>query len=249
MNQRWYQQFFKGIASDFWDQLVPEKFTETEGLLISSLLNAESGAQILDVPSGRGRMSLWLAENKEFEMTGFDIDSENILIMNERAKSKNFAVVGKKADLTKENLSLGNYDGAICLGNSFGYFDEAGMRNFLSNVSGSLLPKKRWIIQTGMLAESIFPNWQNDDEYQIKNQIMKIENAYNWQECRVEIRATFINEQGNEIIKEFCHYIYTLKDISKMLEETGFKIIDLCNYEGEEFALGDEQIYIVAQKK
>lgn len=249
MNKQWYRQFFQGIASDFWDQLVPEEFTEREGLLISSLLNVAPGAQILDVPSGRGRMSLWLAKNKGFQMTGFDIDDENIFLMNERAKSENALVIGKNADLTAENLIMENYDGAICLGNSFGYFDEGEMKNFLNNVSRSLSVKKRWIIQTGMLAESIFPNWQNEDEYWIQDRIMRIENTYNWEECRMEIRAIFINESGVEVMKEFCHYIYTLKDVSQMLEEAGLKIVDLCNYDGEEFVLGDEQIYIVAQKK
>lgn len=249
MNKQWYRQFFKGVASDFWDQLVPEEFTEREGFLVSSLLDVAPRARILDVPSGRGRMSLWLAKNKDFQMTGFDIDDENIFLMNERAKNENALVSGKKLDLAGENLILGNYDGAICLGNSFGYFDKMEMRNFLNNVSQSLLVKKRWIIQTGMLAESIFPNWQNEDEYWSQGQVMRIENTYNWEECRMEVKAIFIDESGAKVVKEFCHYIYTLKEVSQMLEDAGFKIIDLCNYEGEEFALGDEQIYIVAQKK
>lgn len=249
MNKQWYQQFFQGIASDFWDQIVPEEFTEREGFLVSSLLNIEPRAQILDVPSGRGRMSLWLAKNKDFRVTGFDIDAENIFLMNERAKNENVQVVGAKADLTVENLILGSYDGAICLGNSFGYFDKMEMKNFLDNVSRSLAEKKRWIIQTGMLAENIFPNWQNEDEYWSQDHIMKIKNTYNWEECRMEIQAVFIDEPGNEVVKNFYHYIYTLKDVSQMLEDAGFKIVDLCNYEGEEFALGDEQVYIVAQKK
>lgn len=249
MNQRWYQQFFRGIASDFWDQVVPKKFTEKEGRLVSSLLNAAPKDRILDVPSGRGRMSLWLAKKKGLEMTGFDIDLENILLMNERARHENALIIGKKADLTEANLVLGNYDGAICLGNSFGYFAEAEMKNFLNNVSRSLSSKKRWIIQTGMLAENIFPNWKNDDEYKIKGQIMKIENTYNWEKCRVEICAKFRSENKTTVMKEFCHYVYTLKDVSNMLGDAGFQIMDFYNYEGEEFALGDEQIYIVAEKK
>lgn len=248
MRENWYETFFQGITSEFWNALATDQFTEKEGELLLSLLNLPLGAKILDAPSGRGRLSLWLAEHGGFSVEGWDIEEDSIRLLNEDAQKMGLDVVGVQADLVKSAPPAGKYQGAICLGNCFGYFDESGMKAFLNHISDSLQSGSKWVIQSGMLAENIFPNWEDDSTYRANGMKMEVENAYDPVESKMEIKAT-LHKNGRKEVRFFCHYIYTLKEVHQMLAAVGMKIIGMYgNLDGEDFALGDEHIYLVAEK-
>lgn len=247
--EEWYQHFFQGIAGEFWDYLAAGEYTEVEGKFIAQTLDLSEGANVLDAPSGSGRVSLWLEEVKKWRMTGLDINPESVAKFNEQAAEKGLVGKAQVADLSQFKNAIGCFDAALCLGNCFGYFHETGMRNFVRTVSNALVPGGVWMIQSGMLAESIFPNWMNDDFFEINEFTMEVRNTYDSYESKMLIEATFSTPEGQREKKNFQHYIYTLKEIRQMLEKEGLEITDMYGgTDGRTFALGDEQIYIVARK-
>jgi len=77
MHRNWWENFFHGVALDFWRAAVSEEQTRFEADFIQKQLQLSAGAKVLDVPCGNGRLSIELAQ-RGFQLTGVDIASEFI---------------------------------------------------------------------------------------------------------------------------------------------------------------------------
>src|SRR5690606_20142080 len=73
---------------------------------------------------------------------------------------------------------LGPFRGAYCLGNAFGYFDGAECRRFLQAVAATLLPGARFLLHSGMAAESLLPNFEPELAVEVGDYEMICENDY-----------------------------------------------------------------------
>ena len=58
MQENWYETFFQGVTSEFWDKMVTQELNEKKESLLLSLMNLTVEAWVLDTPSGSGRMAL-----------------------------------------------------------------------------------------------------------------------------------------------------------------------------------------------
>ena len=61
VQSNWWESFFEGVAVDLWLQALPPEHTEREAEFLARTLAVPSGAEVLDVPCGGGRLSLALA--------------------------------------------------------------------------------------------------------------------------------------------------------------------------------------------
>ena len=50
------------------------------------------------------------------------------------------------------------FDGVFCFGNSFAYLDDQGNADYLANVARALKPSGRFVLETGIVAESFLPH-------------------------------------------------------------------------------------------
>ncbi len=56
MQSNWYEKFFYGVAVDLWRKAVTVEQTRVEADFIIKTLRPASGARLLDVPCGNGRI-------------------------------------------------------------------------------------------------------------------------------------------------------------------------------------------------
>src|SRR5437588_6245931 len=84
MTVNWWENFFHGVALDFWRAAISNEQTLAEANFIARHLQLSSDAKVLDVPCGGGRISFELAK-RGLQMTGVDMASE--FIDEARAKS------------------------------------------------------------------------------------------------------------------------------------------------------------------
>ena len=99
MRENWYETFFQGVTSEFWDKMVTQEFNEKEGRFLLSLLNLPVEAWVLDAPSGSGRMALWMASQKGICAEGWDINKDSIELLNEEARRLKVPAIGLQANL------------------------------------------------------------------------------------------------------------------------------------------------------
>jgi len=251
----WYENFFHGLALDLWRKAISPKQTKSEADFLVKVLQCEKGSHLLDVPCGHGRLSLALAA-RGYRLTGVDISEEFI----EEARTcvlDRPAHAGGTDSLPHVEFILGDmsrlegeaiYDGAYCFGNSFGYLKYADMESFLSGVARALKPGARFIVETGMAAESVLQKFEPLTMHQIDDISITIKERYLAEESCID--TEYIFEQDGRIESGYAkHWIYTVAEIRRMLERAGFAILHLYgSLKCEPYTLGAEELFVIAQR-
>ena len=257
----WYEDFFYGVTLDLWRQAIPPEQTTAEANFLVKALECSPGAHVLDVPCGNGRLSFALAK-QGFQLTGIDLSEE--FIEEARAAIEKFTASlkstsgnagGGKVETPAPRFILGDkraiegtaiYDGAYCFGNSFGFLDYQDMEKFLSGVARALKPRARFVLETGMAAESILPDFEEQTCHQIGDISVITRERYNATESCID--SEYILERAGKTESRFAkHWIYTAAEIQRMLQRAGFQILDLYgSLKFEPYKLGCQELFIAA---
>lgn len=242
----WYTDFFSGFNCEMWEKAVTTEGTEREVDFLIDTLNLKPGAAVLDIPCGFGRHTIELAK-RGFTMTGIDISAEFLQMLRARIDTEQLPIHIIHGDILTTPLTTA-FDGAYCMGNSFGYVSYEGMRTFVKNVATALKPGAHFVINSGVVAESILPNFPKNGHYELGDLTMDILNAYIVGESYMAAQLTY-TKAGRSEMHYFKHYVYILAEISRMLAEQGLQTIAVYNStEKEDYQLGDRQMYLVAEK-
>jgi SAM-dependent methyltransferase len=270
VSTNWYESFFHGLALDLWRKAISPKQTKREADFLVKVLQCEKDAHLLDVPCGNGRLSLALAA-RGYWVTGVDIAEE--FIEEAKAGASNLSLTGQnppanaggtdksrapapgchaQADFVLGNMSrvegVAIYDGAYCFGNSFGFLDYDGMANFLSGVAQTLKPGARFIVETGMAAESVIQKFEPVTMHRIDDISITIKERYLAEESCID--TEYIFEQDGKVESGYAkHWIYTVAEIRRMLERAGFRILNLYgSLKCEPYTLGAEELFVIASQ-
>jgi cyclopropane fatty-acyl-phospholipid synthase-like methyltransferase len=243
----WYESFFSGINCEMWEKAGTKEWTDAEVSFIEDVLNVKPGSAILDTPCGTGRHSIELAK-QGFYLTSVDISTEFIDRLKKKVEEQQLTIEVIHGNILSLKLT-GSYDGAFCLGNSFGYFNYEGMETFVEKVSTSLKRGAKWIVNTGLMAESFLAKFSKEKKYELGGLTMEISNDYDeWNSCL--LTTLTYTKNGKKEIHRFKHHVYTVAELIRLLEKYDLKTISLYNSTDKTaFKLGDAQLYLVAQKK
>jgi cyclopropane fatty-acyl-phospholipid synthase-like methyltransferase len=251
----WFEDFFHGITLDLWRKAIPPEHTKAEADFLIKVLGCKEGAHVLDVPCGNGRLSFELAQ-RGYRVTGVDISEEFI----EEARTLIEAAMNPPANAGGSDLVtfiLGDmrtieakavYDAAFCFGNSFGFMEYADMERFLSGVARALKPGARFVVNTGMAAESVLPDFEEQSCHEIGDMSIEIKERYNAEESCVDSEYVF-ERNGTKESRFAKHWIYTAAEIQRMLNRAGFKVRDCYgSLELEPFKLGSRELFVVSER-
>ena len=246
MTENWWQNFFYGVALDFWRAAVPEEHTRAEADFIEKHLQVVPGGKILDVPCGNGRLSFELVA-RGFQLTGVDIASEFIAEAQEKS-----AEGGQSIELhTREMRDLPwaeEFEGAFCFGNSFGYLDEQGNSEFLSAVHRALKPQARFIIDYGAVAEALLPVLEEERSFEIGGITLNARSRYDHQQSRLFTDYTFIRDDLVDT-RPSSQRVYTYRELAGLLTEAGFTPQAAYGSAQEEpFKLRAQRLLLVSRK-
>lgn len=113
----WWERFFDEEYVQAWT--AAGSFADTDQLIddVDALLDVPSGAEILDVCCGFGRVAGPLAR-RGYRVTGIDISPEQLRL----AEQRNPGPIYLQADMRRP--PPGPFDAAVNLFSSFGYFDD-----------------------------------------------------------------------------------------------------------------------------
>ena len=261
----WYEDFFHGVTLDLWRQAIPPKQTKAEADFLLKALNCKPGAHVLDVPCGNGRLSFELAQ-RGLQVTGIDISEEFIAearasinsIVNPSADEDGTDSSAQSTNLTAPQFILGDkraiegtgiYDGAYCFGNSFGFLEYDDMGKFLNGVARALRPGARFVVETGMAAESFLPDFEEQTCHQVGDITCITKERYNAVEGCID--SEYILERDGK--SESClakHWIYTAAEIQRMLRRAGFEILDVYgSLKLEPYKLGSQELFVVSEAR
>src|SRR6266478_110850 len=266
----WYEDFFHGVSLDLWRKAISPQQTKAEADFLLKVLGCPEGSSLLDVPCGNGRLSLELAR-RGYQVTGVDIAAEfieearanaaksmpenppaNAMATEEVARAFSVWITG---DRSVPQFMIGDmrqiegdaiYDGAYCFGNSFGFLAYADMESFLGGVARALKPGGRFVIETGMAAESAIPKFAELASHQIEDILLTIKEQYLATEGCIDTEYVF-ERNGVSESRLAKHWIYTAAEIGRMLEGAGFAVLNLYgSLKCEPFVLGSDELLVVA---
>jgi SAM-dependent methyltransferase len=242
----WYKTFFNGLALDFWAKAMTPEYTNAEIKFIKEMVSLAEGDTIIDVPCGFGRHTIALAK-EGFNVTGIDIAEDYIHTLNEAISEFKLQVTTIHADILEYELR-GDYDVALCLGNSFSYFTYADTLAFAKKISGALKNGGACVINTGAVAESILPAIITKDWVELDDMVIMMERKYH-AESSVLQSDYRITSKGETEYKTAWHYVYTLAEIRRILFEAGFTQVEQYGgFDKSLYKLGDKQAYFLARK-
>jgi len=215
----WWEHFFEGLAVRLWLGALSQEHTDDEADTIARLLRAAPGAELLDVPCGGGRLSLTLAQ-RGYRLTGVDVSREFL----EHARSCDGADLVSWEHREMRDLPwTGRFDGAFCVGNSFGYLDDEGNAAFLGAVCAALKPGARFVLETPMVLENLLGHLQERPWWKVGEMYLLVSNQYDQTRSRLDIEYTFLSN-GRSEVRHGSHRAYRYAELCDLLERSGFEV-------------------------
>jgi cyclopropane fatty-acyl-phospholipid synthase-like methyltransferase len=248
----WFETFFHGVTLDLWRKAIPAEQTTAEAEFLVDHLNCAPGAHVLDVPCGNGRLSFELA-NRGLRVMGVDISAEFIEEARSiAARSSNADSIAGRTQFILGDMRLlkdaGLYDAAYCFGNSFAFLEHAEMETFLGAVARALKPRARFVIETGMAAESVIRDFEEQSCHELGDLSLTIKERYIAAESCIDSEYIFV-QNGRTETRVAREWIYTVAEIRRMLHGAGFEVLDLYgSLKCEPYQLGSRELLIVAER-
>jgi 2-polyprenyl-3-methyl-5-hydroxy-6-metoxy-1,4-benzoquinol methylase len=219
VQSNWWETFFEGVAVDLWLQAVPPEHTEREAESLVRTLAVPSGAEVLDVPCGGGRLSLALAQ-RGYKLTG--VDWSPAFLNHARSCDGSQAVTWEQRDM-RDLPWRARFDGAFCLGNSFGYLDDEGNADFLRAVAATLKPGARFVLETPMVLENLLGHLQDRPWWKVDDIHLLVVNTYDHTRERLDIEYTFVSK-GRVEVRSGSHRAYCYRELVELIEAAGFTV-------------------------
>jgi SAM-dependent methyltransferase len=245
MPNDWWKTFFNGLIVDFWQAVIPEETTKAEVAFLEKHLRLSSGARVLDVPCGGGRLAIELAA-RGCRLAAVDISPEFLDAGREAARGPGLTIEWRQADM-RDLPWQDEFDAVYCAGSSFGFLGDDGDREFLSAVARALKPDGRFFADF-KAAESILPNFRERYEMRVGDLEFHAHNAYDPITGMMQSHYTVSRGDRSET-KEAVHRIYTAREILRMLEGAGFSTLETFgSIQEEPFRLGSPELLVVARR-
>lgn len=251
----WYESFFHGVTLELWRRAIPPEQTRAEADFLIEQLQCAQDAHVLDVPCGNGRLSFELAR-RGLRVTGVDISEE--FIVEARSMQSSLlepSVPAGGPDVAPVDFILGDmrqvegtniYDGAYCFGNSFAFLGHDETERFLRTLARALKPGARFVIETGMAAESVLPDFEEQSCHELGDLSLTIKERYVVEESCIDSEYLF-DCDGTKETRVAREWIYTVAEMRRMLTRAGFEVLNLYGtLKCEPYKLGSRELFIVS---
>src|SRR5262245_25632504 len=127
---------------DLFLQPIDPAQTEREADFVARWLPQPAYATVLDICCGQGRHARALAR-RGYRMTGVDLSAAALAAAGKESGDQ---VIYLQRDMRDLGGLLGAFDAAVCLWQSFGYFDAATNEQVLKQIGRKLRPGGRLVL-------------------------------------------------------------------------------------------------------
>lgn len=241
-DSEWWRDHYTGLQADLWRAILPREETLRVVEFLLRECRLRPGDHVLDAPCGEGRVALELAR-RGLRVRGVDISRELLDTAAAAAREQSLAIEWTHGDVRE--LAGAPCHAVCCLGDSFGYHDDAGNLAFLQRVRAMLLPGGRFALEMKLVAEVLFPRFK--DRLSTKVGDMEVEVQRRFDPALGRLAVDYHLRRGGQHDRRTASYrIYACAELCRMLESCGFHDLRLIDAAGAPFALGAERLRLIA---
>ncbi len=232
MNKLWWKTFFKPITAEVMFKPRHGKLTAKEVQKVLSELAPKNKLNILDLCCGEGRHSVLFA--KKHTVTGLDYSKNFLKVAKSKIKtSKNLKFIFGNMKYTSKYVKQESFDLVVSMYNSYGYFDKRSDDfKVLTEVHKVLKPGGYFILNT-LNGNGVKIHLGDQKPTGVGREVEKnlfiLDNAYYDQKTSrtfSDWKIIDARKPKTEIFRgHFIQNVYSNKDLKKMLQKSGFKII------------------------
>jgi SAM-dependent methyltransferase len=204
---------------------------------------------ILDVGCGDGRHLFAFAKAGFGELTGLDSSLAQLILASRRNESSDAGLTFLHGDM-RELPTDRSYDAVLCLGTTFGYFEDEPNRLCLQDMAERLSPGGRLVLQVMNRDHmmSIVPcrSW-----WQGRGCLVLDVAEMNFFSNRLRVHRTIVFEDGRQFEHNIFVRAYNVNEIGKLVTGLGLKILDVSGSRdtpGRFFGAASPDIWISAQR-
>ena len=246
MATEWWQTFFSGAMVEAWLRAPTAEQTAQEADFIQQTLQAPAGGKLLDAPCGGGRHSLALAA-RGYRMTGVDISAEFLAAARAGAAERNLSLSWEQRDM-RDLPWRGEFDGAFCFGNSFGYYEGDGNADFLKAVARALKPGARFLVDASYITEILLPSLQERGWYPLGDAIWLSERRYDHETSRLHVEYTWIKD-GRLDKHAMSARLHSYRELAALFDQAGLTDVQgFGSLTREPFKRGSERLLMTGKK-
>lgn len=240
-------------TDDFWENFAPFMFPESrwagtpvEVDRLTGLLAIPADAAILDLGCGPGRHSLELAR-RGYRVTGVDRTRQFLEQARQKGEVEGLPVTFIQADM-REFRRPDNFDFALSLFTSFGYFeDPTENRQVIANVFDSLRPKGKFLLEV-MGKEVLARIYQERDWSELDGRFLLQERLIiaNWDQIK---NRWLLLDGGRQFEVNFTHWLYSAHELTGLLRDCGFRQVEVYgNLLGDPYDDKAQRLVTIAHK-
>jgi cyclopropane fatty-acyl-phospholipid synthase-like methyltransferase len=223
--------------------MVPPEATAADLGFVTRHIGVAPPARLLDVPCGAGRHALALA-GAGYDVTGVDLSAD--ALARARKAAADLPVRFLRSDMRDFAVGTG-FDGALCLGNSLGYFGAEGMAAFVARLATSVRPGARLVLDSSTCAESIFP-LHTEREITFEGGAYRSRYAYDAMASVLKTEAE-LTLDGEVHKLRYAHHIVTSGALVGRLREDGLTVLALYgDTDDAPYGPGSPRLLVVAER-
>jgi SAM-dependent methyltransferase len=239
--------YFDGYYKEIWKTMIPAVLTEKEVDFMIPYFKLQPGSRVLDLMCGYGRHAIAFGR-KGIHVTAVDNLPEYINEIKDTVQKEDLPVVALQENVVNYK-AVGEYDLAICMGNSLNFFNQADVLSIFTSISSSLKKGGYLLVNSWSLAEIIFANYKDKNNGNVGGMEFNNESKILFQPTRMEIESVIIAPDGTKETKQAVDYIYSINEMGSMLRQAGLSLQEVYSIPGKKkFSIGEPRAYIVAVK-
>lgn len=212
-------------------------------------MRLKPGATLLDVGCGLGLTVVELC-TRGYLGVGLDLSLAMLSRASEEAQSRGMRINFLHSDMRDMNFE-GTFDALMCLGTTFGYFDDETNRKVLERFLRALKPGGVLVLDV-VNRDHVIRAQPNLVWFEGDGCVCMEESEFNFFTSRLHIKRTVILDGGKQAETEYALRLYSLHELGQLLHSAGFRVTEVSGREalpGVFFGQESPQMIIVAERR
>lgn len=246
------RQWFEELFNDDFARTMPKfegRWIKRELDFVEEAMGLAKGASLLDLGCGPGVHAVQLAK-RGYEVIGIDLSLAMLARASDEAAEHqqriNF-VQGDMRELTFEDA----FDGVLCWGATFGYFDELKNAEVVQKIHRALRKQGRLLLDVTN-RDYVVPRSPSMVWFEGDGCVCMDEAQFDAINSRLKVKRTLMMEDGRSREIDYSIRLYALHELGKLLHDNGFRVAEVSgetSTPGRFFNAESPRILILAEKR